>query len=172
MKALDELGGKELRELLGRNWMTHDAMWFRHTTARFGIEAANEVNIAAVRSMAEVEIRRFLRLLGVEAIRSFADLRALLEAMTPLVKMDFMKFEVSYPGGNTLRWEWAPGDCFAYRGVAAAGLADRYRCGIFARPEAWFDALGLSYAVTPKVSGCMMHAEGRCYREYVFSFPP
>jgi hypothetical protein len=38
------------------------------------------------------------------------------------------------------------------------------------RVEAWFDTLGIRYEVAPKVTGCMMHTEGRCYRDYTFFF--
>ena len=43
-------------------------------------------------------------------------------------------------------------------------------CGIMARVESWFDAQGVRYEVEPKVTGCMMHAEGRCCRDYTFFF--
>jgi len=38
------------------------------------------------------------------------------------------------------------------------------------RVESWFDALGVRYEVEPKVTACMMHAEGRCRRDYTFFF--
>jgi hypothetical protein len=38
------------------------------------------------------------------------------------------------------------------------------------RVESWFDTLGIRYEVEPKVTRCMMHAEGRCYRDYTFFF--
>ncbi len=50
------------------------------------------------------------------------------------------------------------------------GMIDQYQCGIMDRVEGWFDGLGIPYTVTPKVDGCMMHTEGRCYRDYRFEF--
>ena len=56
--GLDKIGKRELRELLTKGWMTHDAMWFMHTIQDLGIETANKINIAAVRSMSMIEIKR------------------------------------------------------------------------------------------------------------------
>ena len=43
MKILNRISKKELRDLLGKGWLTHDGMWFYHTYQALGIETANEV---------------------------------------------------------------------------------------------------------------------------------
>ena len=40
MNAVDDLDNAAVRDLLLRNWMTHDAMWFREAVSRHGIAAA------------------------------------------------------------------------------------------------------------------------------------
>lgn len=45
-----------------------------------------------------------------------------------------------------------------------------YQCRIFERMEGWAEGLGLKYSVTPQLQGCMMHTEGRCFREFHFEF--
>ncbi len=60
---------EQLKELLIKNWMTHDAMWFYHSVQEFGMEKTNVVNKAAVRSMAGVEIKRLKKAMGVDQDR-------------------------------------------------------------------------------------------------------
>lgn len=79
-----------------------------------------------------------------------------------------MKYSIESKGMNRISAVWRR--CFAYEGIKAMGVIDRYECGIMARVESWFDALGVKYEVDPKVTGYMMHTEGRCYREYTFFF--
>ncbi|MDD5398342.1 MAG: hypothetical protein PHU70_04595, partial [Dehalococcoidia bacterium] len=81
---------------------------------------------------------------------------------------DFMRYKFYSPAPNVIHGEWE--SCFAYEGIKALGVIDRYECGIMDRIEAWLDALGLKWSVEPKVTGCMMHTEGRCYRDYTFTF--
>lgn len=158
----------QARQLLLRGWMTHDAMWLRHCVERFGMEAANQVNQAAVRSMATVEIRRLLQAFGIPEVRSMDALRALVERAWELIGADFMDFECTWPAPDTMRWEALR--CFAFEGVTRLGVVDAYDCGIMPRMEAWFDALGLRYTVQPRGEGCMMHRTGSCHREYRFTF--
>jgi hypothetical protein len=164
-KSLDK---DELKQLLVRSWMTHDAMWFRHCVEACGIEQTNLINAAAVRSMAAIEIRRLRRALAPGKIRSMGALRELVEAAWQLNRADFMDFALSYPAPNRMRWEVRR--CFAFDGATRVGVADRYQCGIFPRVETWFDGLRVKYTVTPAVEGCMMQTDGRCAREYTLTF--
>ena len=159
---------KELKELLNKGWMTHDAMWFYNCLQECGIEKTNRINRAAVRAMAAVEIKRMRRALGADDIRNFDDLVKLFEPCMAIVSGDFMKYRFTYPGDNIIHGEWH--SCFAYDGIKALGVIDQYECGIMDRIESWWDTLGLSWEVQPKVTGCMMHTDGLCYRDYKFSF--
>jgi Family of unknown function (DUF6125) len=162
------LGQKELKELLNKGWMTHDAMWFYNCLQECGIEKTNKINRAAVKGMAAVEMKRMKKALGVVEITNFDDLARFFETCMAIVSGDFMKYRFTYPGGNVIRSEWI--SCFAYEGIKALGVIDRYECGIMDRIEGWWDALALKWEVQPKVTGCMMHTDGVCYREYKFFF--
>jgi hypothetical protein len=159
---------KQLKELLNKGWMTHDAMWFYNSLQEVGIEKTNKINRAAVRAMAAVEMKRMKRALGVTEIKTFNQLFELFEASMYIVSGDFMRYKFYCPGLNVIHGEWL--SCFAYDGIKALGAIDRYECGIMDRIEAWWDALGLKWEVEPKVTGCMMHTEGKCYRDYRFFF--
>lgn len=139
---------KELKELLIKGWMTHDGMWFYHSLQEFGIE----------------------KILGVESIKSFYELKSFLLSAFDLVMADFMEFGFEFKEPNILEVWWEPEKCFAYQGVKQIGVIDDYQCGIFDRTENWYEGLGLNFTVSPKVSGCMMHTDGKCFRRYEFDF--
>jgi hypothetical protein len=52
MKTLEK---DELKEILIKNWMTHDAMWFYHCLQECGINKTNKINKAAVRAMGIID---------------------------------------------------------------------------------------------------------------------
>ena len=166
--ALVTLETKQLKELLNKGWMTHDAMWFYNCVQEVGIERANKINRAAVKAMAAVEMKRMRKALGVTELKTFDQLVELFEASMQIVSGDFMKYRFVYPGKNIIHSEWL--SCFAYEGVRALGVIDRYECGIMDRIEAWWDALGVKWEVELKITGCMMHEQGQCYRDYRFTF--
>jgi hypothetical protein len=152
------------RQLLIKSWMTHDAMWLRHAAGRLGIDVANAINQAAVRGMAALEIRRWQSALRLWSIDSPEALRYLLDAVWEEVRGDFMHFEREWPAPALMRWR-AP-RCFAYEGVTALGIADRYWCGIFPRLDTWLDTLGVIYQASPVVDRCLMARGQPCVREY------
>ena len=104
MDAFSKIGKRELKELLSKGWMTHDAMWFYHCLQECGIEKANRVNTAAIESMSLIEIQRIKKVLGidVERVEHFEDLAQIMIDGMDLVRADFMKFEMSFPEKNVL----------------------------------------------------------------------
>ncbi len=165
MKTLQK---NELKEILIKNWMTHDAMWFYHCLQECGIERTNNINKAVVRAMGTIEIRRIQKAVGIQNVATFEDVKSLLEAAWDIVKGDFMKSSLSLPAKNILRGDFEK--CFAYEGIRQIGAIEQYECGIFERIYGWFDGLGMKYSVSPQVKGCMMHTDGKCFREITFAF--
>lgn len=166
MKSID---AKELKELLVKCWMTHDAMWFMHSMQECGIEKTSKINKAAAHSVGMVEIKRIQQALSIEKVETFDNLKEIIEGVHELISAEFMDFTYGFPSENIIRWEMYD-KCFAHDGIKKMGAIDRYQCGIFARIEGWFDGLELKYDVTPKVEGCMKLAGGDCFREYIFRF--
>ncbi len=159
---------KELKELLIKCWMTHDAMWFYHCLQECGIEKTNRINRAAVKTVAAVEIRRLKKAIGVDKFEIFSEFWEFFQTAMGAFTGDFMKYSFESKEMNRIRSTWHR--CFAYEGIKALGVIDQYECGIMDRVEGWFDTLGVRYEVAPKVTGCMMHTEDRCYRDYTFFF--
>ncbi len=158
----------ELKDLLNKGWMTHDAMWFYNCLEELGIEKTNKLNLAAIKSMSAIEIKRYQKALGVTRLDSFDEMTYFFKLAIKIVTGKFMKVNFSFPKKNSIRIEAQP--CFAYEGMKRLGVADRYECGIMLRIETWFDTLGIKYEVEPKVTGCMMHTHGQCFRDYRFFF--
>jgi len=158
----------EIKELVSKNWMTHDAMWFYHCLQEFGIEKTNELNKAAIRDMSVIEIKRIQKLLGVREIKSFAMFCKFMDQAMSIATGKFMKYTYTTPAHNVMRGEWK--SCFAYEGMKALGVADRYECGVMLRIDTWLDTLDIKYEVEPAVTGCMMHTDGQCFRNYKYFF--
>jgi len=159
---------KDLKELLNKGWMTHDAMWFYNCLQECGIDKTNKINKAAVQGMAAIEIKRIRKALGSPQIESFDQFKQFFDLTMKIATGDFMKYAYTITTKNVMHAEWK--SCFAYDGMKALGVADKYECGIMLRIDTWLDTLGIKYTVTPKVTGCMMHTDGVCYRDYTFFF--
>ncbi len=166
MSVLNKIGKREIRDLLGKGWLTHDGMWFYHTYQEFGVEKANKLNKAAIRSLAPVEIKRVQKALGIGGgkIGSFEELKDfMLEALEVILPNSvFKKFRFRASSKDLLHWEWESGECFAYKGMKQIGIIDGYRCGVMYRIECWLEALGIKYSIDPKIDKCMMHEKGAC----------
>ncbi|HUH65910.1 MAG TPA: DUF6125 family protein [Syntrophales bacterium] len=161
----------EIIELLNRCWMTHDGMWFYQCLANFGIEKANELNKAAIKSLAPLEIERITKAMGTEKkIENFSQFKDFFLAASHLFIPAFMNATMSFPRENTLHWEFKPGLCFAYKGIRRIGVIDKYECGVIYRLACWFDSLGMKYTVSPEVLGCLMKAGGSCQGDFIFDF--
>jgi hypothetical protein len=159
---------KELKELLNKCWMTHDGMWFYHCLLECGIEKTNKINRAAVKALAAVEIKRVKKAAGVDKLETFGEFWDFFQVAMAILTGDFMKYSFVSQEMNHIHYTWH--QCFAHDGIKALGVIDKYECGIMDRVESWFDCMGIKYEVEPKVIGCMMHTEGKCYRDYTFFF--
>jgi hypothetical protein len=169
MGVLDGIKKTEIRDLLGKGWLTHDGMWFYHTFNEFGIEKANTLNKAAIKSLAPIEVDRMSRLLGIarEGIETFDELMRFMQPALELTLPDsvFKKLHFTAPTGNLICWKWESLQCFAYKGMKQIGVIDGYRCGVMYRIECWLEALGVRYSMQPVIEGCLMHEKGTCEGE-------
>ena len=101
MGVLDRIEKTDIRDLLGKGWLTHDGLWFYHTCQELGIERTNALNQAAIKSLAPIEIERAKRILGIdqEKINDFARLMDFLLAALELTLPDsiFRKAVSAHP---------------------------------------------------------------------------
>jgi len=164
----DSLSKNELKELMNKNWMTHDAMWFYNCFKELGIEKTNKINKAAVHDMAIIEIKRIQKALGVGPLDTFEKFKSFFDDAMEIATGKFMKYRYQFPAHNLMQSQWD--SCFAYEGMKMLGVSDRYECGIMLRIDTWLHTLGIKFEVDPHVMGCMMHTDGKCLLEYRFFF--
>ena len=166
MGVLDRIEKIDVRDLLGKGWLTHDGMWFYHTYQEFGIERANALNKAAIKSLAPIEMERAKRVLGIDKERfdTFDEFMDFMLSALELTMPDsvFKKIHFRSPSRDLIHWDWENGQCFAYKGMKQIGTIDRYRCGVMYRIECWLEALGMTYTMHPRIEGCLMHEKGIC----------
>jgi hypothetical protein len=169
MSVLDKIEKEEIRNLLGKGWLTHDGMWFYHAWRELGIEQANALNRAAIKSLAPIEIERAKRVLGIgkESLVAFDKLLDFMLSALELTLPDSVSGKMRFcsPSENIIRWNWENGQCFAYKGMKQIGAIDGYRCGVIYRIECWLEALGIHCSIRPEIDGCLMHENGMCEGE-------
>jgi hypothetical protein len=162
----DGIEKTQIRDLLGKDWLTHDGMWFYHAFHQCGIKKANELNKAAIKSLAPIEIDRMKKILGIvhEKFETFDGLVQFMLAALELTLPDsvFKNFHITPSAGNFIRWQWERSQCFAYKGMKQIGVIDGYRCGVMYRIECWLEALDVRYSMQPVIEGCLMHDQGVC----------
>ena len=163
---------KELIELINKNWMTHDGMWFYHCLQELGIEKTNKLNKAAISTLAPIEIQRLKRFLklGNDPVDSFDRFKKFFKGAKELFIPDFMNVSLSFSEKNKIHWEFTPYQCFAYKGMVAAGVIDKYECGVIYRIECWIKNLGVSFNTIPQITTCIMRHCGRCSGEIYCDF--
>jgi len=172
MTTVETMTRDEIIELLNRSWMTHDGMWFYHCFRECGIETANRLNKAAIRSLAPMEMSRMKAALGFtgDRIATFDEFRSFFTEAGRLCIPPFMNGRMDTSRENVLHWEFAPNNCFAYKGMKRIGALDGYECGVIYRVKCWLDALGLRYTATPEITSCRMLSGDTCSGDFVFEF--
>jgi len=90
------LGRDELKELLIKSWMTHDAMWFYSCLQECGIEKTNRINKAAIRAMSAIEIKRIQKAVGAGKLDTFDEFKQFFEIVMEIATGEFMKFTYSF----------------------------------------------------------------------------
>ncbi|MBN1636840.1 MAG: hypothetical protein JW920_10015 [Deltaproteobacteria bacterium] len=169
MHIPDTVDRKALIELLNKNWMTHDGMWFLHCFMEYGIEKANQINKSAIQSLALMEIPRVKKALGMKDVEvdTFETFKQFVQGAFELGIPDFMNARMSFPERNVLHWEFKDNECFAYKGMKRIGAIDKYECGVIYRVMCWIDTLGISYSINPEPKKCLMLVDGKCSGDFM-----
>jgi len=168
MSAPRILNPKQVRDILIKNWMTHDALWYREVANRFGMAEASPMNLRVCRGLGQIEFKRLMKMLEASSPKDIGEYRELFELGKEVFFPDFMILEITYPGNDSQVFHVS--DCFAHRGMQKAGLLGDYECGIFERIEGWFDAMNLKYTRSPDLSRCLKSKGEACRIRAEFHF--
>ncbi|NIO04074.1 MAG: hypothetical protein GTN74_05510 [Proteobacteria bacterium] len=166
--TLKSLNREELRAILLRNWMTHDALWYGEVALKLGMAEASPMNLRVCRKLGTIECQRLMKTLEATPPKSFDEYRQRFEMLRNVFVPDFMHLEIEYRGKDAQVFHVL--DCFAHRGMKKAGTIADYECGIFERIEGWFDAMGLKYTRTPDLSRCLKFKGKECTVTIQFHF--
>ncbi len=170
MRSVQNTSQKEIIDLLGKCWMTHDGMWFFHCLQEFGIEATNKINKSAIQSLASIEIKRIKHILGMEnKIETFDEFKLFFTEASKLMVPEFMNVRFGFPEKNRMTWVFNHERCFAYEAIKKLGAIDKYKCGVLYRIKCWLDALEIKNRFDPRIDKCNMYFNGNCAGEiYLF----
>jgi hypothetical protein len=164
-KSLDK---NQLRGVLLKNWMSHDALWYQEVAHNFGMAAASPMNLRVCRKLGQIEFKRLMKVLDASPPTSMDEFQELFEFARQIFVPDFMSFEIDYPEKNVQRFKVL--ECFAHRGMEKAGLLPEYECGIFERIAGWIDAMNLKFSVIPDLSRCLKYCGKKCEVTIKFVF--
>ncbi len=166
MRSIQNVSQKEIIDLLGKCWMTHDGMWFFHCLQEFGIEATNRINKSAIQALASIEIKRIKHLLEMDnKIENFHEFKLFFTEASKLMIPEFMNVRFSFPEKNRMTWVFNHQKCFAYEGIKKLGAIDKYECGVLYRIKCWLEALEIENKFDPEIDKCSMHFNGSCAGE-------
>ncbi|MEJ2252003.1 MAG: hypothetical protein P8Y97_20380 [Candidatus Lokiarchaeota archaeon] len=167
----DNLNKKDLKNLVVKNWMTHDdGAWFLNTYLHFGIKQANNLNKKAIKTLSKFEVNRIRNLSegGNTKISTYEELKKFIDDAFSVLKGDFMDFTYSFPRNNCIHWEM--GKCFAYKGMKKLGIEKEYECGVIYRVSCWLKELGLKHNIEPKFRKCLLNFQEECKGDIIISF--
>ncbi|NNL76750.1 MAG: hypothetical protein HKO68_10490 [Desulfobacterales bacterium] len=162
------LNTKQIKDLLIKNWMTHDALWYAQVAGKYGMADASPMNLKVCRKLGQIEFKRLMKMLGTSAPNNMKEYQALFEIGQEVFVPDFMSMEIEYPDRNVQRYHVT--ECFAHRGMEKAGLLQDYECGIFERIVGWCDAMNLKYTQEPDLSRCLKYRGKECKVALKFHF--
>jgi hypothetical protein len=166
MTLFDQLDKNQLKELLVKCWMTHDGAWFYNCARELGIDTANKLNKAAIKTLSVIEMQRVKKAMGSEKIRikTFEQLKNFVNHAFSVLKGNFMDFEYSFPEENRIHWEM--NRCFAYRGMEMIGFHKQYECGVIYRVSCWLSALGINHTIKPQIDKCLLISHEKCSGDF------
>ena len=150
---LSSLSFDAQKDLLIKDWMSHDARWFMAVVEHFGIEHANRLNQKVARELGRVEMRRFMKTLDLSPSRNMEEYLNLKKAALSMFGPDLVDYEIKILDHQTYEMHLAR--CFAHENIVKAGIKDQYECGIFSRLQGWIDAQGLEHELAPALGKCM-----------------
>ncbi len=162
MTLFDQLDKQQLKELLVKCWMTHDGSWFYNSAQELGVDAANKLNKAAIKTLSVIEMQRIKKAMGWEniKIKTLEQLKVFISNAFSILKGDFMDFKYSFTENNQMHWEM--NQCFAYNGMKMFGFNKEYECGVIYRVSCWLDALGINHTIEPKIDLCLLNSHKKC----------
>jgi hypothetical protein len=165
---LSSLSFDAQKDLLIKDWMSHDARWYMAVAEHFGLEHANRLNQKVARDLGRVEMKRFMKALDLSPSRNMEEYLNLKKAALSMFGRDLVDYEIEILDYQS--YEMHLTRCFAHENIVKAGIKDQYECGIFSRLQGWIDAQGLEHDLTPPLAKCMKVLGKECRYKITLKF--
>jgi hypothetical protein len=136
-----KLAPKQREKLLRNIWLLHDGRWFLKSAEQFGFDAATELNLAVVKSIARAEIKQLLAETDFGEIKNMGDLQTLMEIAALLYFPEEHRYEFKIVDNNTFVGHVL--ECYVHKMVSKAGTTAIHRCAAKLRFDSWCQAMGL-----------------------------
>jgi len=118
--ALWTINQDQLKNILIKNWMTHDALWYGEVAAKFGMSEASPMNLRVCRKLGQIEFGRLMKMVEIPSPKNIEEYQELFELGEHVFFPDFVSAQISYPGNDSQIFDFL--DCFAYKGMKKLGL--------------------------------------------------
>ena len=56
-----QVNQEQIRDILIKNWMTHDALWYAEVAHHFGMADASPMNLRVCRKLGQIECKRVMK---------------------------------------------------------------------------------------------------------------
>ena len=83
-----------LRDILLRNWMTHDALWYGEVAAKFGMAEASPMNLRVCRELGRTEFKRLMKVVQAPPPKDFEAYRELFELGKEVFVREFITIQI------------------------------------------------------------------------------
>lgn len=157
--SLNEISQETQKEILRKNWQSHDGRWQYSMFSLLGPKIGNEQNKTIAKAVYNGGMHRLLNAFELTRISDISTFQKVMQAALDLfhAHSDFdIKIDITSPSSvvGIVR------KCGAYDSVRKAKVEDIYDCGCFSCREGFYEAMGLN--VNEKCNLCLAKGDVYC----------
>lgn len=140
--SLENLPNEIQKEILRKNWQSHDGQWQFAIFSELGPQKGNELNKRTARAVYKGAMYRLLKAFSIKKISNIQQFHSIMQAAMELFHAhgDF-KFLIEPLSASSIRGIITK--CGTHDSVLRAGVADIYECGCFSCRAGLYEAMGL-----------------------------
>lgn len=157
--ALKNISEETQKEILRKNWQSHDGRWQFEMFSELGPEKGNSINKEVARAVYRGATYRLLKAFNKNKVSSMDEFKAILSAAMELFHAhENFKYQIERITDTSLCAFITK--CGTNDSVQKAGVVDLYECGCFSCRAGCYEAMGLS--VEEKCVKCLTKGDDCC----------
>ncbi|MFX1392629.1 MAG: hypothetical protein ACFFAH_03560 [Promethearchaeota archaeon] len=159
LDMLFDLNIEDQKDMIRKNWMSHDAKWQMITVTNFGWELGNKLNQDVIRYMGKVMMYRMMNALDISQIENIDEFKSILWTIAQLnYPRPSSIYQFKKISNNILRIDVRK--CLTYDNVKKVKAIKEYECGCFALRKGFSEALNIT--LEQKAVKCLMKGDDCC----------